>query len=77
MNMIYLHRSNALVPPTWHAVLPDCYTTKTQNKGNVSPHMIYSNNISQCHSAALRLEQKTQLSIHFFLLCSKISLHVS
>lgn len=39
--------------------------------------MSYSYNISQCHSAALRLEQITQLSIHSFLLCSKISLRVS
>lgn len=30
--LIYLHRPNAFVPPSWHAILPDCYKIKKKKK---------------------------------------------
>lgn len=32
VNMMYLNRPDAFVPPSWHAVLPDCCMTNRQNR---------------------------------------------
>lgn len=39
-SVIYLNRPDAFVPPSWHAILPDCYTTK-RKKQHLNLHVVY------------------------------------
>ena len=39
-SVIYLNGPNAFVPPSWHAILPDCYMTKRKKK-HLNLHVVH------------------------------------
>lgn len=43
-SVIYLNRPNAFVPPSWHAILSDCYMTKRKRK-HLNLHVVYEHDM--------------------------------